>query len=264
MEQSQQSTFTAAEISAKYGVALSTLTRNFRQAQESIEKRHGIRIAKRGRGNNTFYFIENFVHADPARALTLYDSLESNMVPTGLAVGLLDLQFLIFIGIVSSPQRSFRGSYVDLLSYIDIQPSLENIEATKMILYKLATENYIMYMTDPSDAMYFMAAVQRKTETDMQLEIKAILEFKKLVEGTRKSWIPLMKVYFALHLLDQPCTIAKITEITGLTDYKVRDSLAILANKNIILKQTMTIKDPASQTYYCLGTQIDLNAFGIQ
>jgi len=35
----------------------------------------------------------------------------------------------------------------------------------------------------------------------MDLEIKAILYFKKIVENTKKSWIPLMKTYLALHVL---------------------------------------------------------------
>ena len=104
-----------------------------------------------------------------------------------------------------------------------------------------------MYMEDPSDPMYFMAAVQKKTEEEMELEISAILAFKNMVEGTRKSWIPLMKVYFALCLLEQPCTIEELCEITKLTQYKIRDSLNILSEHRVIIKEKVTKLDPINK-----------------
>ena len=260
----QQSIFTAQDIVDRYQVSLTSLKRNFSRTQQSIEKKFGVRISKEGRGENTYYFIEDFSHSDPSRALTLYESLETNLVPMDLAVGLLDLNFLTFIGIISSPQRSFRGSYLELLKYIDIQAtSAEDIQKIKEVLQHLVEKQYIMYMEDPSDPMYFMAAVQKKTEEEMELEISAILSFKKMVENTRKSWIPLMKVYFALCLLEQPCTIEELTEITKLTSYKVRDSLSILAEHNIIIKEKVTKVDPINKKYYCLGSHIDINAFGL-
>ena len=130
-----QTTFSAQEIVDKYQVSLTTLKRNFTQCQKSIEKKFGVRLSKEGRGANTYYYIEDFSHTDPSRALTLYESLETNLVPMDLAVGLLDINFLTFIGIVSSPQRSFRGSYLDLLKYIDIQAtSAEDIQKIKEVL----------------------------------------------------------------------------------------------------------------------------------
>ena len=257
-------TFSAQDIIDKYQVSMTTLKRNFSQCQKSIEKKYGVRISKQGRGDNTYYYIEDFSHSDPSRALTLYESLETNLVPMDIAVGLLDLNFLTFIGIISSPQRSFRGSYIDLLKYIDIQAtSADDIQKIKAVLQHLVDKQYIMYMEDPSDPMYFMAAVQKKTEEEMELEISAILSFQNMVKGTRKSWIPLMKVYFALCLLDQPCTIEELTNITKLTAYKVRDSLDILASHNVLIKARITKCDPVNKQFYCLGTQIDLNAFGL-
>lgn len=252
---------TAEELSAKYNIALSTLKRNFARSQESLKKKYGITIEKTGRGDATLYTIKDFSRVDPSRAVTLYESIETNLVPASIAAGLLDVHFLVFIGIISSPQRSFRGSYVDLLKYLEIEPiTKETIAQAKEVLVALAEKDYIMYMEDKTDPMYFMAAILRKTESDMELEIAAILNFKHFVEGTRKQWIPLMKVYLALHVLQQPCTIKKIADITGLTEYKVRDSLTILVEHNVILKEKVIHQDPISQNFYCLGTQIDINA----
>ena len=175
---------------------------------------------------------------------------------------MLDLHFLIFVAIVSTPLRAFRGSYIDLLNYIEIEPSIENIYNAREILHTLAEKNYIMYMEDRTDNMYFMAAILRNTEKELTLEIKAILHFQSLVTGTKKSWIPVMKTYLALHFIDQPCTIDKISAATNLSAYKVRDCLKLMSENNIILKQKV-FDTATSGEIYCLGQEIDVNAFGI-
>ena len=256
-------TFSAEEIAEKYHISVSTLKRNFLRTKETLYGKYGIKLEKSGRGDKTIYFIEDFKHSDPSRAVTLYQSLENNLVPASVAAGLLDINFLIFIGIISSPQRAFRGSYLDLLKYLDIQATVEDVQSVRNALKYLSDKDYIMYMEDRTDSMYFMASILKQTENDMELEIQAILTFKALVENTRKSWIPLMKVYLALHFLDQPCTIKQLIEVTGLSDYKVRDSLNLLAANNIIIKEKQVKQDLISKEFYCLGTQIDINAFGI-
>jgi len=123
-------------------------------------------------------------------------------LPVAVAAGLLDLNFLVFIGIVSSPQRAFRGSYYDLLEYLDLKATEDNFKAVRAALVSLSNNDYIMYLEDKTDPSYFMAGILHKTETDMELEIQAILHFKTLVEKRRKSWIPLMKVYLALFITE--------------------------------------------------------------
>lgn len=257
-------TFTAEELCAKYNIAVSTLKQNFTRTCAMLEKKHGVKLSKSGRGKNTYYYISSFEHSDPSRALTIYDSLESNNIPLEPAARLLDLHFLVFIGIVSSPQRAFRGSYTDLLSYLDIPISPQEIENVKNVLTHLVTCNYIMYMEDPSNPMYFMASIQWHTEEVLKFELNALLAFQKMVEGTRKSWIPLMKVYFALHLLEQPCTVSEITQLTQLSEYKVRDSLLLLEQNNIIIRDKQTGFNQITHKYYCAGTDITINAFGIE
>lgn len=258
-----QQTMTAQEVADKYRISLSSLTSNFPRSQEAIYKKYGVKLEKIGRGKSAQYHVTSFNHSDPSRAITLYQSLENNMVSASAAAGLLDIHFLVFIGIVSSPQRAFRGSYIDLLNYLDLKPTSEAIDQIRIILQNLANKDYIMYMEDKTNNMYFMAGILKKAEDDMELEIEAILSFKKLVEKTRKSWIPLMQVYLALHFIQQPCTLKELSEITGLSEYKVRDSLSIFEQNNIILKNTVVHKDPITQSYYCLGTNIDINAFGL-
>ena len=253
---------TLDELVELYDLNKSTVLQQFPRTQKSIEKKYGVTVEKVGRGANARYIVKNVEYVDPTRALTLYDSKENNLIPIQSAAGLLDLHFLIFVAIVSTPLRAFRGSYIDLLNYIEIEPSLDNIRNTREILHILAARNYIMYMEDKTDNMYFMAAILRNTEKELKLEIKAILHFQNLVTGTKKSWVPIMKTYLALHFLQQPCTINDVCAATSLSIYKVRDCLKLLSDNNIILKQRIYTSGAPGEVF-CLGQEIDINAFGI-
>lgn len=96
-------TLTLTELAEKYNLSEASITRNFLRTKESIEKKYGVKVEKIGRGQKALYQIADFDHIDPSRAVTLYKSMEKNSVPSSIAAGLLDLNFLIFIGIVSSP-----------------------------------------------------------------------------------------------------------------------------------------------------------------
>ena len=193
---------TIEEVVETYGVSKTSITSNFPRVQKSIEKNFGVTLEKVGRGTGARYVVKNVAYTDSNRALTLYDSVEKNLIPAETAAGLLDLHFLIFIAIVSTPLRVFRGSYADLLNYIEIEPTMENIYNAREILRTFAARDYIMYMEDKTDGFYFVAAIMRQTEKDMEFEINAVLHFKRIIGSTRKSWIPLMKTYLALNYLE--------------------------------------------------------------
>ena len=253
---------TIEEVSERYEVAISTLKKNPSRTFEMIRKKYGVSLRKEGRGGNAVFYIENVDYIDPSRALTLYQSLEKNFIPAKAAASLLDINFLVFIGIITSPQRAFRGSYLDLMKYLELEPNINNVETMRQVLTSLADNNYIIYVEDDTDPLYFLAGVKRKVEKELVLEIETILKFQQYVEGTRKSWIPLMKVYLALFVVQQPCTIKQLSNCTGLTEYKVRDSLSILEKHNVILKKREVVKDHFSECYYCLGTNIGVLAWG--
>jgi predicted transcriptional regulator len=83
------------------------------------------------------------------------------------------------------------------------------------------------------------------------------------LEDTRKSWIPVMKVYLALHCVNQPCTLATLEYVTGLTKYKVRDCLKLLEKSNVIKRELKYLCSDIEDDFICLGSEIDINAFGI-
>lgn len=125
---------TAQELASKFNISLSSLTTNFARTAKSIKEKHNIVIEKAGRGSQARYFIKSFERTDPLRALTIYESQEKNALPIERAAALMDIQFLIFIGIVTCPLRVFRGSYFDLLKYLDLDCGPEDINKVREIL----------------------------------------------------------------------------------------------------------------------------------
>lgn len=255
---------TAEQLAETYNISIKSIVSNFPRTQAAIEKKCGDRIEKEGRGKNARYVIKDLSRIDTSRVITIYESKEVNKLPMKEVVGLIDINFLTFISIVSSPQRSFRGSYYDLLHYMDIDATAQDVEMIKGILYDLANKGLILFVEDNSvpDDPYFLAAVRHKAEKEMNLEIDTIKKLQVIAQKEgKKSWIPLMKVYIAVALLKQPCTIKKLSATTGLSDYKVRDCLVALEKNNILIKQVERIGNPTEGIYYCIGTNISLNAF---
>ena len=251
--------YTAEQIAEMYDVSVSSIKTQFPRTCANLMQKKGVCIQKEGRGAKAMYRILNFEHADPDRAVSLYKSLEKNSFDAPIAAGLLDMPFLVFIGIVSSPNKVFRGNYAQFLEYLELPVTEDNINVIRNTLAYLVEQGYLMFQEDPSDNSYFMASVLRITEIQMQLEINAVLYFRNCVADTRKSWIPLMKTYIAVSYLQQPCTITDLMGATGLSEYKVRDCLDILSKKKVIMKEKVVkFKDG---NFRCYGQDIDVNAF---
>jgi hypothetical protein len=126
-------------------------------------------------------------------------------MPMESVVGLMDINFFTFISIVGSPQSTFRGSYYDLLKYMDIDARPEDAGIIREVLQGLAERNLIMFIEDnsvPSDP-YFMAGIRHKAEQEMNLEIGLLTRLQEIARAEkRKSWIPLMKTYIAVMMLN--------------------------------------------------------------
>ena len=255
---------TIEELADTYGLSVSSIQSNFPRTQKTIFKRTGDIIEKEGRGKNARYIIQDMSRNDPNRAVTVFQSQETNRMPMASAVGLMDIHFFTFISIVASPQSTFRGSYYDLLKYMDIEATPEDAGVIRQVLQNLADKNFIMFIEDdsvPNDP-YFMAGIRHKAEKEMNLEIGTLLRLQAIArESKKKSWIPLMKTYIAVMMLQQPCTIKGLSELTGLSDYKVRDCLVALEQDNILVRDKAYETDASGAFRYCVGQNVLLNAF---
>ena len=63
------------------------------------------------------------------------------------------------------------------MKYLELEPKTEDIDLMRQILATLADKDYIMYIEDNTDPLYFLAGVKRKAEKELTLEIETIVKF---------------------------------------------------------------------------------------
>ena len=245
---------TLEEVSEKYNVAQSSLTNAFPRTQKSILKKYGIKIVKEGRGKNAVY---TEVFEDDRRALTMYDETKNTIIINNETFKLMNWDFMVFLAIVMTPMFVFRGSYEDFLKYVEINVNNNNIIALKNALNRLTERDFISYNVDKTNDKYFIAALYRKVEEDMQIGIDMVRTCKLLAEKHKKrSWVPLLKTWLSINVLaeSQPYTIKSIEIMTGLSAYQIRQATNILEESNIF-----KTSKAYSSSIKCLGTNVDLN-----
>ena len=74
----------------------------------------------------------------------------------------------------------------------------------------------------------------------------------------QRSFIPLLKVWLATEELQkiQPYTVKQLQELTGLSEYAIRESNKLLVQENIYGQKKIYV-DPT----VCLGRNVEFNAY---
>jgi hypothetical protein len=246
---------TLQEVCLKLNIAESSITTNFARTQKKLLKQN-IKLIKDGRGASAVYDIE---YLTDNRALSLYDEVRDDIVLTNDSVKLPNWEFLVFLAIVTTPMFVFRGSYEDFLNYVQIKINNSNLQYLKEALESLEQRDIINYIVDKTNKNYFIAGIYRKVEEDMKIGIEMVKECKRLQEKYNKqSFVPLLKTWIGVQMLieNQPFTTKDLINITGLSEYSVRESHKILKESNIY---------KSSKAYgsieHCVGLCAELNAF---
>jgi len=247
---------TLEEVCEKYGVAQSSMTNAFPRTQKAILKKHGVKIIKEGRGKTAVYTEE---WEDDKRAITMYEEVKDTVMITNESFKLMNWDFMVFLAIITTPMFVFRGSFEDFLRYVEVPVSDANIITLKGALSSLEERNLISYNLDRTNNKYFVAALYRKVEEEMQIGIGMVRTCKQLAEKHKKrSWVPLLKTWLSINVLadNQPYTMRDIETMTGLSAYQIKE-----ANK--ILKEAEIFKTSRAYANYqkCIGMYVDMNGF---
>ena len=154
----------------------------------------------------------------------------------------------------------FRGSHKDFLRYIELECTDKNIQMIKDALTELKERNFINYQLDTTtEEDYFVASIYRKTEIEMKIGIDMIKTCKEIADSNNKrEWIPLLKTWVGMQIMteEQPFTLARLREVTGLSDYQLRQA-RVLLEKNDLFRTSK-----AYENYFkCKGLNIELNGF---
>lgn len=245
---------TLQEVAEKYRVSESSLKNAFPRTQAAILKKHGVKIVKEGRGASAQYREE---WLDDQRALTMYEETKDTVMISVEQLSMINWDFHVFLGIVTTPMLVFRGSYEDFLRYVMAPITSSNIVQLKMALQHLAARDYISYQIDKTNNNYFVAALWYQTEKEMEIGIEMVRTCKQLAEAyNKRSWVPLLKTWLGVQMMSkkQPFTLKSLAAATGLSEYQVRESSKILQNCEIFRTSR------AYEAYaLCIGTNVDLN-----
>lgn len=244
------------QVCEKFDYSESYVSKNFPKFQKAMLKK-GIVVQKIGRGKNAVYQIVE----DNSRAITLYkeDETRTVMLSKDSMQHMINMDFAVFIGIIMTPLQVFRGSYNDFLDYVKINKTEDNRQNLKASLNFLFQNQYIHYAVDKTDKNYFFAGIYRKIEEDVVVSINMIKICKELaIKNHKRSWVPMLKLWLGLKYLYiqnlQPYTIKDLVDLTGLSEYQIRENGKILQNNNAFRTDKVYLN-----YYRCLGKKIQLN-----
>lgn len=247
---------TLQEVCNKLDLSESSVRTNFSRTQKILLKKN-IKLIKLGRGISATYEIE---YLNDNRAMVIYEEMKEEILLSNESIEFPNWEFLVFLAIVTTPMIVFRGSYKDFLEYVQIKVTDNNIQNLKVALQELANKDIISYMVDKTNNEYFIAAIYKKVEEDMKIGVDMIKECKRLQEKYRKqSFIPLLKTWLGVQILveeNHSFTIKDIVNITGLSEYSVKESHKILKESEIY-KTSRAFKTISR----CAGMNAELNGF---
>lgn len=249
------------ELCTKYKVSQSSVLTKFKRTQESILKKYGVSIIKVGRGASAEY-LESLDSG--SRAMTLYEEQNNTLFYMDAEIIGLELwEFMILIALLAKPELVFRGTYKMLIEYLDKRATPANLGAIKQAIINLKNRGHILFAEDSDE--YFIIGLRRQAEkkiVDLQLDvIKKCHEIAEI--NHKKDWVPLTKIIAAaMYLKDrEPCTVEDIKQLTGLTEYNIRESKKLLQENNLVIYHKENICD--GNDIYCIGSSADINGFAI-
>lgn len=240
---------TLKELSELIGKSENTIKTQFKRTAAQLLEKKGIILTKQGRGDKVEYFVE---YTDDRRADNLYKEAKTDIILSQSSISYPAFEFLIFLTLATIPMLVFRGSYGEFLKYVQIREREDNIEKLKRVLEELSNKDIVMYNVDKTNNNYFVASIYRKVEEETKIGIEMVRECKRLQEEyNKKEWISLLKTWIGIKILheNQPYTQRELAELTGQSEYTVREASKILEKSNIFKTSKVFVKG----TWICLG-----------
>lgn len=244
---------TVEDISLRFGFSESSIMSNFNRTAASIQKKYNIILTRKkdGSGNVTYQITDG-------RANTIYNEGEERKIKIGKKVLKFEnFQFIVFLGVVMTPWGVFRGTREEFLKYIDVKKNKKNLELLEKAFVGLVDKEYIAFHEDGSHIIIY---IREKIEEEMKLGSKMIKQCREIVKKYNKTAdkvSQLIKVWLAVQICfeHQPFTNRDIEELTGLSNYQIRDAIKML-QENEIFKISRV-----GSYCYCKGSNVDLTAW---
>jgi len=247
---------TLQELCREYKLTENTVKKNFSRVQKNFLDKQNLVLTKTGRGENVNYTVEP--NTDDRRASRMIEEAKTEITLSQKQfTDLVDFNFIIFLGICMTPMTTFYGNYNQFLDYVEVKKSSNNIELLKEGLKFLAAEEYIRYDVDKTNEDYFWAGLYYKTRSEMAIGIDMVQRCQLIAaKNKKKSWVPLLKTWLGIQYVydKQPFTMARLSEVTGLSVYQIRESKKLLEKDNLFITSKAYIAYDK-----CIGSNVELN-----
>lgn len=252
---SEKELLTVEQVSEKFGYAVGSIKNQFKRTAAAINKKFGVNILRVKKGDGkTYYVLEKI----DERALTIFDENKDLYVPLE-SLQLQTYEFYILLVVVVSEYGTYRGTYDHLLKYIGMPITKKNINLVDAAIKSLKEKGYLLNI-DIMDDGKFTLILRTDVEKNNSVTIEMLKESKKIIEKNNKpiKYLPrLIQVWMAIQECEkhQPFTYSELQELTGLSNYQIRELKKLLEHNNIF------ISNRAGSYWKCLGMTVDLNAF---
>lgn len=247
---------TRKELSERYNIAETSIKNNFGRLQKTMLKKYGLVLTKTGRGEKVDYQLTD-AEGNEARALIMSQEKNREIMIARDSLKAIDFNFMVFLAICMTPMKTFYGSYESFLEYAELAKTNDNINNLKEALRVLAEGQYVEYTIDKTNDNYFNVFIFKKVREDMAISLDMTLRCQKLAkQNNKQSWIPLLKTWIGVQYMydKQPFTMKELSNVTGLSEYQLRES------KKILEKDELFVTSRAYVTYdRCIGSNVELN-----
>ena len=220
------------ELSQRYNISETTITRDFKRVQAKLYKQ-GIVVTKiKIKGERVYVVNQEYTNECNTVGFTDFNVLRD----------MDNMSCNILLSLSSLDMNAF-GGYVNEFLYNHLELECNQYQRSLFFqsIEKLEKEQYVMYKFDPSDKNCFVIGLTTKMRRALQFRQWFIQMCKDIaLQNNMKSYIPLFKVIVALCILtndlgrDSCITYKNITEITGMSTYKIRKAFDVLTKEGKI------------------------------
>ena len=199
------------ELCEKYNLTESTVLTNFTRTQKSLLKKYGVVVKKVGRGKAAYYEEEHTEIISDRRALTMFDETHSDIMLNKDSLTLINADFLIFLGVVSTPMAMFRGTPQDFLRYIGVKINSENLEMLEDTLLNLVDRELICYDVDEDVIIYHY------DQDTKEFDIDSVYHIGTISKKTIQAIVDVAKWNSKIVIVDAQRNLENYKGVTSLT-----------------------------------------------
>lgn len=244
---------TAEQVCEKYNIKESYLKNQFKQFQNSLQKKNILVTKYKNEKKETIYVInqeysnkvQDFFYID-AKVLKDQENLACNILIT-----------------LSSLEHNAYGGRIEefMNNYLNLPYNQNQKEKFLNMIGKLKEEDYIMLDRDALTKGNILIGLEPKMRDEFKFKIFVMQLSKELANKyNKKSYIPIFKLIVALRLLggQEVIKYGDIRSITGLSDYYIKDGLEMLRDNNLVYIGRLRYKIEGSEIR-CVGRDMCLN-----